>query len=103
MPVNRVHVLSTRVVRVHSRHTQSRIGEIGYSTSFAGPHKTRVFTHLNIRKLMTAPKTFAVSERVARDPRPLRRRIAILPSTVSRRIEVCDATAATQIGAALDH
>src|SRR5215213_10844862 len=103
MPVNRVHVLSTRVVRMNSRDTQTGIREIDDRSSLAGPDKARVFAHLNIGKLMTVPKALAISERVAGDPRPYRRRIAILPRLISHRIEVRDATAAAQIHAAIEH
>ena len=41
--------------------------------------RNAVFPHLNVRKLVTAPKTLAVSKRVAGDPRSFRRWVAILP------------------------
>src|SRR6185503_7341692 len=86
-----------------SRYTYSGIGEIGDRTSFAGPHKPRVFANLNIRKLVTTPETLAVSERVAGDPRSFRRWIAILPCLIACRIEVRYATAAANIGAVIEH
>src|SRR6185369_5586931 len=86
-----------------SRYTQSRIGGINYRASFTGPHKARVFAHLNVGEFVTAPKALAIRERVAGDPRSFRSRITILPRLIARRIKVRDATAATHIRAALDH
>src|SRR5215510_7336021 len=86
-----------------SRHTQSRIGEICDCTSFTGPHKARVFANLNVWKLVTGPKTLAVSERIAGDPRSFRRWITIFPRLIARRIEIRDATAATNVSAAFKH